>query len=156
MRFHYGPRVGACMPSGSVPVMAVFFTVFLISAHVRIVQCMITPYESACELEALNVGTRMVDRYNEFDEETEWDMRVNHDFLSEHLGFAGWIQAGLWKSDSKTAHRGNARVNQQRGGWTGSHNISSSAYWAFDNKWLYMMGDSTQRQVSSVRRVMCF
>jgi hypothetical protein len=35
----------------------------------------------------------------------------------------------------------------QSGGWAGSHNISESGYWALENKWLYMMGDSTQRQI---------
>lgn len=64
-------------------------------------------------------------RYQNFDENTEWDMRIHHDYLVEHLGFAGWIQvcinnnnnhssnnsnnnnnkAGLWKSGGLTAHK---------------------------------------------------
>lgn len=35
----------------------------------------------------------------------------------------------------------------QMGGWAGSKNITDSAYWALEDKWLYMMGDSTQRQI---------
>ncbi len=63
---------------------------------------------SECELEAVNIGTRLVDRFNNFDEETEWDMRIHHDYLTTHLGFAGWIQTGLWKSNGLTAHRKHA------------------------------------------------
>jgi hypothetical protein len=35
----------------------------------------------------------------------------------------------------------------QQGGWSGNKNISESAYWPLENQWVYMMGDSTQRQV---------
>jgi hypothetical protein len=38
-------------------------------------------------------------------------------------------------------------LTSQLGGWAGSTNISESAYWPLQNQWVYMMGDSTQRQV---------
>eukprot|EP01038_Epipyxis_sp_PR26KG_P015974 gene15974-21680_t len=100
-----------------------------------------------CEYKALSIGSSLADHYNNFDEMTEWDVRIHHDYLVEHLGFAGWIQMGLWKSGGLTASKKHAPTLHQRGGWAGSKNISDSSYWALDNKWLYMMGDSTQRQI---------
>jgi len=66
-----------------------------------------------CELEALSVGTRLADHYNSFDEDTEWDTRVHNDYLVEHLGFAGWIQLGLYKNTRLTAERQNAPAIHQ-------------------------------------------
>jgi hypothetical protein len=70
----------------------------------------ITKVQSDCELEALNIGSRLSDRYNSFDEATEWDIRIHHDYLTKYLGFAGWIQMGLWKNTQLTALKQNAPV----------------------------------------------
>jgi hypothetical protein len=61
-----------------------------------------------CELEALSVGTRLADRYNMYDEQTEWDTRIHNDYLVQHLGFAGWIQMGTWKNTHLTAEKQDA------------------------------------------------
>src|SRR5690242_4216106 len=74
---------------------------------------LISKIQSDCELEALSYGTKMADSYNNFDEETEWDMRIHNDYLTEHLGFAGWIQTGLWKSGGVTADKGHAPTLQK-------------------------------------------
>lgn len=66
-----------------------------------------------CELEALSVGTRLADHYNSYDEDTEWDTRIHNDYLVEHLGFAGWIQMGLYKNTKLTAGRQNAPALHQ-------------------------------------------
>ena len=66
-----------------------------------------------CELEALSVGTRLADQYNMFDEQTEWDTRIHNDYLVEHLGFAGWIQMGLWKNTQLTATKQSAPALHQ-------------------------------------------
>lgn len=66
-----------------------------------------------CELEALSVGTRLADHYNSYDEDTEWDTRIHNDYLVEHLGFAGWIQLGLYKNTKLTAGRQNAPAIHQ-------------------------------------------
>lgn len=121
-----------------------------------------------CELEALSVGTRLADRYNMYDEQTEWDTRIHNDYVVQHLGFAGWIQMGTYKNTRLTAEKQDAPalhrvyshqlccispyssdvdILKQKGGWAGSKNISESAYWPLKNQWIYMMGDSTQRQV---------
>ena len=108
---------------------------------------LISKVQSQCELEALNYGTRLVDQYQSFDENTEWDMRIHHDYLVQYLGFAGWIVGGLWKSGGLTASGANAPSLYEKGGWAGSKNVTESGYWPLEDKWLYMMGDSTQRQV---------
>jgi hypothetical protein len=61
-----------------------------------------------CELEALSVGTRLADRYNMYDEQTEWDTRIHNDYLVQHLGFAGWIQMGTYKNTRLTAEKQDA------------------------------------------------
>ena len=105
--------------------------------------------ETECELEALTVGSMLADRYNSLDEATEWDVRIHNDFLTEHLGFAGWIQQGTWGSKGQTPDRQSAAMLYKRGGWAGSKNLeaSNSSSWPLENQWLYMLGDSTQRQI---------
>lgn len=80
-----------------------------VSEHVGLPQKYhLTPIQQECELESINIGTRLADRYNSFDEETEWDTRIHHDYLTKYLGFAGWIQIGLWKNTKLTALRKDA------------------------------------------------
>lgn len=108
---------------------------------------LITRIQTECELEALQVGTALADRYNSLDEGTEWDVRLHNDYLIENLGFAPWIQDGLYKSGGKTPHKNHAPHLHKLGGWAGHKSINVSSYWALEDQWLYMMGDSTQRQV---------
>jgi hypothetical protein len=61
-----------------------------------------------CELEAINVGTRLADRYNMYDEQTEWDTRIHNDYLVQHLALADWIQAGTWKDTRLTTEKQDA------------------------------------------------
>ena len=69
---------------------------------------MISKMQTECELAALTIGTILADHYNSFDEATEWDVRIHEDFLTEHLGFSGWIQSGTWKSGGQTALKNHA------------------------------------------------
>ena len=110
---------------------------------------LISKVQTECELEALRVGTALADHYNSYDEATEWDARIHEDFLTKNLGFAGWIQMGTWKSGGLTATKQVASKLHQNGGWAGSKNLSSSSYSGLNNQWLYIMGDSTTRQVWS-------
>ena len=74
---------------------------------------LISKVQTECEREALSYGTKLGDSYNDFDELTEWDMRIHNDYITEHLGFAGWIQTGLWKSGGLTASKQNAPALQR-------------------------------------------
>jgi hypothetical protein len=86
------------------------FPVFVLIGHISYsqLQQLLSKIQTECELEALNIGTRLADRYNSLDEDTEWDVLIHHDFLAKYLGFAGWIQMGLWKNTQLTAFRQNA------------------------------------------------
>lgn len=68
---------------------------------------------AACELEALHVGTRLADQFNMYDEDTEWDVRMHTEYMVEHMGFSGWIQAGLWKNTKLTAEHQSAPALHQ-------------------------------------------
>jgi len=107
----------------------------------------ITKRQTQCEVEALAVGTALTDNYNSLDEGTEWDSRIHSDFMSEYLGFFGIVTQGIWGKAGKTSELRESMKLQKKGKWLGLKNISESAYWALENQWLYMMGDSTQRQV---------
>ena len=111
------------------------------------VYTLINKQQTECELEALTVGTMLADHYNSHDESVEWDVRIHDDYLTEHLGFAGWIQMGTYKSGGKTSTGKDAKMLHRRGGWAGQKTFNTSSYWALENQWLYMMGDSTQRQI---------
>lgn len=74
---------------------------------------LINRVQTECELEALSYGTKLTDSYNYYDEDTEWDMRIHNDYITEHLGFAGWIQSGTWKSGGITAEKNSAKKLQE-------------------------------------------
>jgi hypothetical protein len=84
---------------------------------------MISRHQTDCELESLSVGTALADKYNSFIEGTEREERLKNDYLMQRLGFL------------------------TQPGSAGHTNISNSSYWALENQWIYMLGDSTQRQV---------
>jgi hypothetical protein len=74
---------------------------------------LLTPLQRKCELEALNVATRLADHYNKYDEDTEWDARLHSGYLVEYLGFADWIQIGVWKNTELTAEHENTKQLHQ-------------------------------------------
>lgn len=59
---------------------------------------LITKKQTDCEMDALVLGGRLADAFNSFDEATERDVRLHHDYLAENLGFVRWMQSGLWKN----------------------------------------------------------
>lgn len=66
----------------------------------------------------------------------------------EHLGFAPWMANGVYKSGGRTPKGLLTSTLRERGGWAGRSNVSESPYWALADSWLYLMGDSTTRQVN--------
>jgi hypothetical protein len=129
--------------------------IFTLLAHIRTSQTvdlgdaytLITRHETECELKSLSLGSELADRYNSMDEATDWDVRMHNDYLVERLGFAGWIVTGLAAKLGQTAHGLNASALAKKGGWIGQSHVNLSSYWALENQWIYMMGDSTQRQI---------
>lgn len=161
--------------------LSISLVLFILLCRLKASCSKLSKIQSDCELEALNIGTRLADRFNSFDEKTEQDVKLHHDYLTKYMGFAGWIQGGTWKNTALTALKNNApevyRVRQlqfcsigyfvqcscpnclfnflfsfhahQSGGWGGSSSksVADSSYWPLEDKWVYMMGDSTMRQV---------
>ena len=108
---------------------------------------LINKVQTQCELLSLNVGTMLADSFNNFDENTERDQRLHHNYLSQYLGFATWMRSGYWNSGGLTADNSSSNSLNVLGGWSSSQNISNSSFWAFEDQWIYMMGDSTMRQI---------
>lgn len=63
---------------------------------------LVSRVQTECEAEALAIGSALADTFNALDEDTEWDLRLHQDFLVEHLGFAAWIEQGIWGSKGKS------------------------------------------------------
>jgi hypothetical protein len=69
----------------------------------------ISQVETECEAVSMQIATSLADSFNSFDENTEWDVRIHSDYMTEHLGFANWITSGLWHSGGMTATGHNAQ-----------------------------------------------
>jgi hypothetical protein len=129
--------------------LSISLVLFILLCRLKASCSKLSKIQSDCELEALNIGTRLADRFNSFDEKTEQDVKLHHDYLTKYMGFAGWIQGGTWKNTALTALKNNAPEVYRSGGWGGSSSksVADSSYWPLEDKWVYMMGDSTMRQV---------
>lgn len=99
-----------------------------------------------CEHNALELGTRIADIFNAPNNGEGWDKRLNQDYITQNLGFAPWIVNGLHGSGGVTTSGKNAMELQKIGGWLGKP-IVDSPYNILDRKWVYMLGDSTTRQI---------
>lgn len=99
-----------------------------------------------CEYSALKLGSDLADVFNAPIGHEDWDQRVHQDFITEHLGFAPWMISGISGTDGLTLTNKKAGAIAEKGGWFG-RNISDSPYSILNRKWIYMLGDSTTRQV---------
>ena len=128
--------------------MVFYYLLIILFAAINSVQSlkgdpydMLSRIQTECEIEALQVGTALADRFNSLDEGTNKDVRMHNDYLTENLGFAKWLKEGF------TPHKKHAHHLQAKGGWLDRPSLNISSHWALEDQWLYMMGDSTQRQV---------
>ena len=101
---------------------------------------------SKCEQKALEMGSTMADAFNAPINGEDWNYRLYHDLIVEKLGFAPWLTKGREEAAGLTASGKVAKDLQLRGGWVDKP-ISESPYSAINHKWIYMLGDSTTRQV---------
>ena len=98
-----------------------------------------------CELESLKLGSEMADIINSPLGSESWSQRVNQDWVTERLGFAPFMLKGVHGS-GLTATKGNAKILHENGNWSGK-SIDDSPYHVLNHKWIYMLGDSTTRQI---------
>ncbi len=101
-----------------------------------------------CEYSALKLGSEIADVFNAPIGEEDWNERVHQDYIIEKLGFAPWTANGVSGTGGKTLQGNDARAIYQQAGW-GGKKIAESPYAFLDHKWIYMIGDSTTRQVWS-------
>lgn len=101
---------------------------------------------ASCEYSAMKLGSDMADIFNSPTGDEDWDQRTHQDFITEHLGFAPWMANGVHNSGGKTLSGSIAKDLVKSGGWLGNA-IDSSPYAILNHKWIYMLGDSTTRQV---------
>lgn len=93
-----------------------------------------------CELETLRLGSDLADTMNSPVSSESWSQRVHQDSVVERLGFAPYLNKGVTLTNS------NVKDLQSRGNWTGQ-SIENSPYRVLDHEWIYMVGDSTTRQI---------
>lgn len=103
-------------------------------------------YISRCEFESLRLGTELADVYNAPDVEHDWNQRVYQNEIVEKLGFAPWMAHGIPGSGGKTLTGQNANELHSKNLWIG-HSTDESPYGKLNHKWIYMLGDSTTRQI---------
>lgn len=99
---------------------------------------------ASCELSALQLGTKMADIFNAPIGDEDWKVRVHQDAITESLGFAPWMAHGL--QNGMTTDGSNAKELHEKNGWSG-RKIGDSPYAFLNHKWIYMLGDSTTRQL---------
>lgn len=95
---------------------------------------------SRCEFASLRLGTELGDVFNAPDLDKDWNQRVHQDFIVENMGFAPWLAHG------QTLTNRNAKSVHSKKGWIGT-TTDKSPYGIINHKWIYMLGDSTTRQV---------
>lgn len=113
-----------------------------------------------CELHSLTVATKLADVFNapaayvnERDPKTDYyfdvEERLYQDYLVEHLGFAGFFAKGVSSDVAKGKTGSGTQVAAElmkKGRWIG-HELEQSAYAPLKDLWIYMVGDSTTRQI---------
>lgn len=96
-----------------------------------------------CEFLAMRLGSELADTFNAPGYDRDWNDRLYQDFMVENLAFSPWMAAG---NGGKTLTGKDAKALHQQGGWIDTA-IENSPYQLLDHKWVYMLGDSTTRQI---------
>lgn len=91
-----------------------------------------------CEYDAFKLGSDISDVFNSPIGDEDWNDRIYQEYILKHMGFAPWL----------SSNNAIARDIQQSNGWVGKA-IEDSPYAVLNKKWIYMLGDSTTRQIWS-------
>jgi len=113
-----------------------------------------------CELHALSLASRIADVYNapnrrdpkSQDANYEYDVeeRLYQEYVVEHLGFATYLAAGVSNAQVKgrtTSGNFSAAEILTKNGWINNAGLKESPYSGLSDLWVYMIGDSTTRQI---------
>jgi hypothetical protein len=99
-----------------------------------------------CEAKVMKLGSEIADIFNAPVKNEDWNQRVHQNAIIERLGFSPWLANGVYRSGGKTLTNDNAHEIHANAGWVGK-SIAESPYAYLERKWIYMLGDSTTRQV---------
>lgn len=99
-----------------------------------------------CEMEALRVGTRLADVFNSPIEGSDQREAYFQPYIIEHLGFLGKMAYGL-DLRGNSAKNISAAALRERGGWAGYKSLAKSSYWALEDQWIYLQGETTTKQL---------
>lgn len=111
----------------------------------KLIHSVLTPEQlNTCESDSLKVGSELADVFN-MASGLEPSARLLVDEFVQNLGFTSWFNVNKAKSSKGVS----LNDLQLRGMWDISENgtLSASKYAPLANKWLYMIGDSTTRQL---------
>lgn len=103
-------------------------------------------FTTRCEFITLRYATGLTDAFNAPDINYNWSSRTYQDYIVKHLGFAPWMAHGVKGKGGKTLTDSDAKSLHSAEKWIGAP-IDQSPYAVLNNKWIYMIGDSTMRQV---------
>eukprot|EP01039_Chlorochromonas_danica_P004119 gene4119-4513_t len=96
-----------------------------------------------CEYLTLRLGSELADVFNAPGMDIPATERIYQDFLVKNLGFTPWIAEGI---KGKTTSGQNARDLHHASGLIDT-SLSDSPYKVLEDKWIYMFGDLTLRQI---------
>ena len=105
---------------------------------------------STCQLSTMRLGSEIADVFNSLHPHRyDTSDRVYQDIMIKHLGFAPWIHEGI-NGTKKSITGTSTKELQERGGWRSHEGLDGQKHSNYDiltNKWIYMVGDSTTRQI---------
>lgn len=98
-----------------------------------------------CEYEALQTGSSLADSFNAPSQTANISMRVHEKMFAKLIGFSWWQYNGTVEPVDLTLLK--AQTDSK---WIPIEPHTGSRYEVLNGKWLYMMGDSTTRQVWAI------
>ena len=98
-----------------------------------------------CELQTLKLGSDLADVINSPLGSESWSERVHQDFVIERLGFSLFASKGV-RGSGLTLTKRNSTELHMNGNWSGKA-LEDGPYAVLNHKWIYMLGDSTTRQI---------
>lgn len=98
-----------------------------------------------CEMNSMNIGSKLVDYYNSYDEHTNKSTRMFNDLFVSYLNFDSWLQPSKDLNTHIILSNNVEQIDNHQ------QNLKlatkSSLYNVLKNKWIYFYGDSTLKQL---------
>ena len=137
-----------------------FFVCFLLLYKIKFVAPAIESFEDfqiveQCEFGSFQLAVELSDHFNRHNfrksnkvkdvHDTIQSFRLHQDFITEHLGFMSTSMSAGYNNTGLTLTNSSSSLLRTKGGWdNGSH---SPSYRPLHDKYMYLVGDSTIRQI---------